>query len=135
MQRAKRRALAPVLATFMMLAGMAPVGAGAEDDPLFNNDRPSELAMMGDALIGRPFLLLSTAAGLVAYTATLPFSILGGNETEAGERLVAVPARATFLRCLGCTPRQDERLKNQQKTERANRPEKGEEKENHENND
>lgn len=135
MQRAKRRALAPVLATFMMLAGMAPVSAGAEDDLTYKSNRPSELAMLGDALVARPLLLASTAVGLVAYTATLPFSVLGGNETEAGKTLVAKPAHATFLRCLGCTPRQDERLKNKQKTERVNRPEKGKNNENSGNND
>jgi len=36
------------------------------------------------------------------YLVSLPFSLLGGNAEEAGEVLVMGPARATFVRCLGC---------------------------------
>lgn len=120
MQRAKRPVLATVLATSMMLAGMAPVTAAGAGDEVFNADRPGELAMMGDILVARPMLLASTAVGLVAFTATLPFSILGGNEAEAAKKLVDTPARATFLRCLGCTPAQDERLRREQRTRKIN---------------
>lgn len=124
MQRAKRPVMATVLATSMMLAGMAPVtAAGAEDDLTFKNDRPSELAMLADILVARPMLAASTGVGFVAFTATLPFSILGGNEHEAARTLVAKPAYSTFLRCLGCNPRQDERLKREQRTARVNKPE------------
>jgi len=39
----------------------------------------------------------------VVYPVSLPFSALGGNAAEAGEVLVVGPAKATFVRCLGCT--------------------------------
>lgn len=66
-------------------------------------EKPSALAMTGDALFARPALLAMTAVGGVVYLASLPFSLLGGNAGEAGDVLVMEPAKATFVRCLGCT--------------------------------
>jgi len=67
------------------------------------DDSPSALAMTGDALFVRPLLLATTLVGGAVYLVSLPFSALGGNAAEAGEVLVLGPARATFVRCLGCT--------------------------------
>ena len=64
---------------------------------------PSAYAMVGDAVIARPLLLGMTIVGSVAYVVTLPFSLLGDNAGQAAEKLVLQPARATFVRCLGCT--------------------------------
>ena len=74
------------------------------------DETPSALAMTGDALFVRPLLLATTLVGGAVYLVSLPFSALGGNAAEAGEVLVVGPARATFVRCLGCTrtgPRQE----------------------------
>ncbi len=46
--------------------------------------------------------LVATMVGAVAFVITLPFSALGGNVDEAGEKLVVRPAAYTFSRCLGC---------------------------------
>lgn len=67
------------------------------------DEEPSALAMTGDALIARPLLLATTVVGSAVYLVSLPFSLLGGNAAEAGETLVVGPAKATFVRCLGCT--------------------------------
>jgi hypothetical protein len=67
------------------------------------DEEPSALAMTGDALFARPVLFATTVVGSVVYVVSLPFSLLGGNAAEAGETLVLDPARATFVRCLGCT--------------------------------
>jgi hypothetical protein len=67
------------------------------------DEEPSALAMVGDALFARPALLAITVAGSIVYVASLPFSVLGGNADEAAETLVMGPAKATFVRCLGCT--------------------------------
>ncbi|WP_273205670.1 hypothetical protein [Marinobacter subterrani] len=67
------------------------------------DEKPSALAMTGDALFVRPALLATTIVGSAVYLVSLPFSLLGGNADEAGEVLVMGPARATFVRCLGCT--------------------------------
>ncbi|TGN38887.1 hypothetical protein [Marinobacter confluentis] len=67
------------------------------------DESPSALAMTGDALFARPALFATTVVGSVVYVVSLPFSLLGGNAAEAGETLVMGPAKATFVRCLGCT--------------------------------
>ncbi|WP_417568270.1 hypothetical protein [Marinobacter sp.] len=67
------------------------------------DEQPSALAMTGDAIFARPVLLATTIVGSAVYLVSLPFSLLGGNADEAGEVLVMGPARATFVRCLGCT--------------------------------
>jgi len=67
------------------------------------DESPSALAMTTDALLLRPALLATTIVGGAVYLVSLPFSALGGNAAEAGQVLVAGPAKATFVRCLGCT--------------------------------
>lgn len=67
------------------------------------DESPSALAMTGDAVFVRPVLLATTVVGAAVYLVSLPFSLLGGNAEEAGEALVVGPAKATFVRCLGCT--------------------------------
>lgn len=67
------------------------------------DESPSALAMAGDAVFVRPALFATTLVGSAVYLVSLPFSLLGGNAGEAGEVLVVGPAKATFVRCLGCT--------------------------------
>lgn len=69
-------------------------------------EKPSALAMTGDALFARPALLTMTLVGGAVYVVSLPFSWMGGNAGEAGEVLFMGPARLTFDRCLGCTVQQ-----------------------------
>jgi len=66
-------------------------------------EEPSALAMAGDALIARPFGVVFTVVGTALFLVTLPFTAAGGNVGEAGKELVVGPAKATFVRCLGCT--------------------------------
>lgn len=67
------------------------------------DESPSALAMTADAILLRPALLATTIVGSAVYLVSLPFSALGGNAGEAGDVLVVGPARATFVRCLGCS--------------------------------
>lgn len=67
------------------------------------DETPSALAMTGDALFARPVLFVTTVVGTAVYLVSLPFSLVGGNAAEAGDVLVVGPAKATFVRCLGCT--------------------------------
>lgn len=89
--------------------GLASIPASAEQvsDDTQANERPSASAMLADAILARPMLLVLTAAGTALFVATLPFSALGGNTAEASKTLVIGPAKTTFLRCLGCTEAQD----------------------------
>lgn len=102
-----QRRLIALFMTALML-GMAAMPASAEellDDQI--NQRPSAMAMMGDALLARPLLLAGTLAGTGLFVVTLPFSALGGNVKEAADTLVVGLAKSTFTRCLGCTATQD----------------------------
>ena len=73
------------------------------EDPRFDTNAPPAYAMIGDLLIARPLGMVFTAIGATAFVITLPFTAIAGNVGEAGEALVVEPAKATFVRCLGCT--------------------------------
>ena len=66
-------------------------------------EEPSAGAMVGDLLIARPLLLVTTLLGGAVYLVTLPISVAGGNAAAAADTLLVKPAEATFVRCLGCT--------------------------------
>ncbi|WP_200821278.1 hypothetical protein [Oceanicoccus sp. KOV_DT_Chl] len=90
-----RIGLALSMALVLLMPQMAYSQAVEED--------PSAVAMAGDLILARPLLLATTVLGTVFYVVSLPFSLAGGNALEAGETLVVGPAKATFIRCLGCT--------------------------------
>lgn len=85
----------------MMTALALTVSAGVQANTV--EETPSALAMTGDALFARPALFAMTVVGGAVYVVSLPFSLLGGNAEEAGEVLFMDPAKATFVRCLGCS--------------------------------
>lgn len=57
--------------------------------------------MAGDFFVVRPLGIAATAVGAVIYVISLPFSLAGGNEEEARQKLVVDPATYTFTRPLG----------------------------------
>ena len=57
--------------------------------------------MAGDLIVVRPIGMVATAVGSIIYVISLPFSLLGGNEEEARQKLVIDPAKYTFTRPLG----------------------------------
>ena len=61
-------------------------------------------AMVADVIIARPVGLVTTVVGSTVYVVSLPFSLLGGNEKQAREKLVKEPAAFTFKRPLGEFP-------------------------------
>ena len=58
-------------------------------------------AMVIDALIIRPVMVVVTAVGVVAFVASLPFTMLSGSVGKAGNAMVVEPAAYTFTRPLG----------------------------------
>jgi len=90
------RKSALVLATSMSLLGAASVQAAEVEET------PSAGAMIGDLLIVRPVMAAITQIGTIAYAASLPFSLMGGNTDEVAKTLVVGPAQTTYTRCLGC---------------------------------
>lgn len=96
------------LATMTLLAATitaAPAFADEMDDQI--GQRPSAMAMFGDAILARPLLFAITLGGTATFVASLPFTALGGNVEEAAKTLVVGPAKSTFTRCMGCTATQD----------------------------
>jgi hypothetical protein len=82
---------------------LVPCLAQAQGSTSYEDDQhPSMLAMTGDLLIARPVGLVTTIAGAAIFVVSLPFSAAAGTVEQAGEVLVAGPARTTFVRCLGC---------------------------------
>ncbi|WP_434709159.1 multidrug transporter [Pseudomonas sp. R1-1] len=72
-------------------------------DPRYTIQNPPAYAMLGDLLIARPLLVVATVIGAGAFVVSLPFTALGGGVGDAGKALVVDPAKAAFVRCLGCT--------------------------------
>ncbi len=66
-------------------------------------EKPSALAMTGDAFFVRPVMLVTTIVGTAIFIISSPFAALGGNLDETFETLVESPFTTTFVRCLGCT--------------------------------
>lgn len=94
------RPVVPVLLLSVCLPVLANSGSG---DPRYAIQNPPAYAMMGDLLIARPLLLVATVIGAGVFVVSLPFTALGGGVGDAGQALVVDPAKATFVRCLGCT--------------------------------
>ncbi|GAA5129346.1 hypothetical protein [Alloalcanivorax gelatiniphagus] len=115
MKRALRLAAATALASTLSLT--APAQAREMD---LDDARPSALAMFGDALIVRPVMTVATVGGAAIWLVTLPFSVIGGNPGEAADTLVKDPAATAFVRCLGCTPQQHDRLRADKRVAQAN---------------
>jgi len=68
-----------------------------------NVNKPTAGAMVADIVVARPILLGWTIVSTALWVVALPFSAAGGNLDEATQAMVVDPARATFVRCLGCT--------------------------------
>ncbi|MBI6617239.1 MULTISPECIES: multidrug transporter [Pseudomonas] len=87
----------------LLLGVSLPAAANTESgDPRYTIQNPPAYAMIGDLLIARPLLLAATVIGAGAFVVSLPFTALGGGVGDAGKALVVDPAKATFVRCLGC---------------------------------
>lgn len=66
-------------------------------------DKPSAGAMAVDMVVARPVLIGVTIVSTALWIVALPFSAAGGNVRDSAQAMVVEPARATFVRCLGCT--------------------------------
>jgi hypothetical protein len=100
------RILAATLAVFFglqMTPAMAQVEAAGSGDPVYQIQNPPAYAMMGDLLVARPLLIVATVIGAGLFVIASPFAAAGGNLGATGKALVVDPAKAAFVRCLGCT--------------------------------
>ncbi len=68
----------------------------------YQEKHPDIPDMVLDAAVARPLYMGATVVGAALFVVTLPFSLFGGNVSEAGQTLVAMPAHNALGRCLGC---------------------------------
>jgi hypothetical protein len=100
------RILAASLALFFglqMTPALAQSEATGSGDPVYQIQNPPAFAMMADLVIARPLLIVATVVGAGLFVIALPFTATGGGIGRTGKALVVDPARAAFVRCLGCT--------------------------------
>ncbi|MGB5259276.1 MAG: hypothetical protein WBO34_02000 [Gammaproteobacteria bacterium] len=100
MNKLHRKLLNTLLALVLAVTNTAFVPTAAAAD-VFDPGEPSGEAMLFDGVLVRPAMLVATAAGIIGFVVTLPFSLLGGNIDKAGKELVMDPAAYTFVRPLG----------------------------------
>jgi len=98
MQKRMKRGLAVFLILGLFFLHFAPPALAREH--LENLDEKAGY-MAGDLAVIRPLGIVATAVGAVIYFISLPFSLAGGNEEEARQKLVIDPAEYTFTRPLG----------------------------------
>jgi hypothetical protein len=89
-------------AALLLSIGASAAASSGSGDPLYTIQNPPAYAMIGDLLIARPLLVVATVIGAGAFVLSLPFTALGGGVGDAGQALVVDPAKAAFVRCLGC---------------------------------
>jgi len=100
MQHSQHKLVGPVLAALLAVNPLVFIPA-AEAGAVEAAARPSGDAMLADAFMIRPVMLVGSAIGVVAFVVSLPFSALGGNVDEAADELVVKPVKYTFVRPLG----------------------------------
>ena len=94
-----------LVVVWLLVANACALAANSgSGDPLYTIQNPPAYAMIGDLLIARPLLVVATVIGAGVFVVSLPFTALGGGVGvgDAGQALVVDPAKAAFVRCLGC---------------------------------
>lgn len=92
----KRTAIAFIVLSLLA----APLNVMAAE----NLNHPKKIsggAMAADAIVVRPFGIVSVVAGFALFVVSSPFSALGGNVDKAWNAMVVKPAKFTFKRPLG----------------------------------
>ncbi len=87
----------------MLVASTGSFALGSDDTrrDLMQTSDTDPAAMVVDFAVARPVGFASLVTGAVFFTASIPFSALGGNTGVAFEKMVMDSARYTFLRPLG----------------------------------
>ena len=64
-------------------------------------EEPSGAGMLVDFVVLRPFGFVATVLGTAVFIASLPLTLPTGSVKQAAKKLVAEPAKYTFVRPLG----------------------------------
>jgi len=94
---------AAIIASFSACLLTTPVQASSDSDGLYQVEAPSAFSMVADLVIARPLLIAGTVIGAGLFVVTLPFTAPVGATKHSAKSFVVEPARAAFVRCLGCT--------------------------------
>ena len=78
-----------------------PLGASALAKDQKMEEENNGALMAADLILARPLGIVATVFGCAVFIVSLPFSALGGNTTQASQKLVKEPAVFTFSRPLG----------------------------------
>ncbi len=78
-----------------------PFGTSALAQRQAVDEENSGALMTADLILARPLGIVATVLGCAVFIVSLPFSALGGNTKQAGQKLVKEPASFTFTRPLG----------------------------------
>lgn len=98
MHKFAKKAFVFFLAAVMVWMTLAP---NVYAQAVLQEEEISTENMVADAIIVRPLGVIATILGVGFFIISLPFSALGGNVKEAGQKLVVAPAKFTFKRPLG----------------------------------
>ena len=120
MSKRKGLVVAAIMAAAVSSAVSVTARADQYSEQVFGEQHVSGGAVMLDALIARPALLVATGVGAGLFVVSAPFALAGGNVGSTWNTLVLTPAEQTFSRCLGCTPVQHDRARAERQTELAN---------------
>ena len=95
-----KKIISLMAASLLLLTSLsfAPVSLANAYD--LNGVEPTGGEMAFDAL-ARPIMVVGTLVTTALFLVSLPFSLLGGNASEAANNLVVEPFKYTFLRPLG----------------------------------
>jgi hypothetical protein len=96
----RKTTLAFGLAGALAVAGLGVSGPAAAYDSGVD-DEVTGGEMLADAVAVRPLTFAATVIGTATWIVSLPFTLIGGNTGEAGEKLVVEPFKYTFARPLG----------------------------------
>lgn len=91
--------MASRLRIFLLAAALVMSPAAVAD--VATVEPPSAAAMGFDVLMARPLGAVGTVLGTGLFVVSLPFSAVGMNVDDAAVRLMAEPAKFTFVRPLG----------------------------------
>lgn len=101
MRSLNRKLINYFLAVMLATSNMAFIPGASAGEYDINSERPSGGAMLADAVFMRVPMTAVTIVGAGIFVVTLPFSALGGNVGEAGNKLVKEPFEYAWLRPLG----------------------------------
>lgn len=95
--------IAKQCAMFLLIATLilVPFGATVLAEEKAQSKDIGSGAMIADLVFLRPLGFVATVAGAGLFIVSLPFTIMGDNTVQAGEKLFNEPFRFTFGRPLG----------------------------------